>query len=56
VIDAEKSTIRGHLIFQHDYIEYQNATMDHGLEEKRRFRSRVHFVNVLSEFGILLGK
>ncbi|GEM_PF-6933139 len=53
IIQAEKLPIRIHLITKHDYTEYQETAKKYGLTSDIAFRSRLWFVDKLSEIGIV---
>ncbi len=54
-IFAEKSQIRGHLAFKHDYKQCQDAAVKHNLIPKLAFRGRGFFINLLCDYGIERG-
>lgn len=54
-IFAEKSQIRVHLAFKHDYKQCQEAAVKHNLIPQLAFRGRGFFINLLCDYGIDMG-
>ena len=54
-IFAEKSQIRTHLAFKHDYKQCQAAAVKHNLIPKLACRGRGFFINLLCDYGIVMG-
>ncbi len=54
-IFAEKSQIRAHIIFKHDYKQWQKSAFKHKLIPSMMYRSRGFFINLLCDFGITRG-
>jgi len=39
----------------HDYKEYQQSAFENKLTSSKLFRSRIFFVNILADYGKILG-
>jgi len=52
---ADTSQIKIHLISRHDYKEYQESAFENKLIPSKMFRSRVFFVNLLADYGKVMG-
>lgn len=52
---ADTSQIKIHLIYNHDYEEYQESAYENRLIPSKMFRSRIFFVNILADYGKVLG-
>jgi len=54
-IYADTAQIKIHLMRDHDYKEYQQAAYENKLIPSKMFRSRIFFVNLLCNYGIVRG-
>ena len=52
---ADTSQIKIHLISKHDYKEYQESAYENKLIPSKMFRSRVFFVDLLADYGKVMG-
>jgi len=52
---ADTSQVKTHLLFKHDYKEYQESAFEHRLIPSKMFRSRIFFVNLLADYGKVIG-
>ncbi|MCH8916075.1 MAG: hypothetical protein IIA82_09590 [Thaumarchaeota archaeon] len=54
-IFADVTQIKTHLMRDHDFKEYQQAAFENRLTPSKMFRSRIFFVNLLCNYGIVRG-
>ena len=52
---ADITQIKTHLMKDHDYKEYQQSAYENRLIPSKMFRSRIFFVNLLCDYGIVRG-
>jgi len=52
---ADISQIKMHLMKDHDYKEYQQSAFENKLTPSKMFRSRIFFVKLLCDYGIVRG-
>ena len=49
---ADITQIKTHLMRDHDFKEYQEASFENKLTSSKLFRSRIYFVNLLCNYGL----
>ena len=54
-IFADVTQIKTHLMRDHDFKEYQQAAFENRLTPSKMFRSRIFFVNLLCNYGLVRG-
>ena len=52
---ADITQIKTHLMKDHDYKEYQQSAYENRLIPSKMFRSRIFFVNLLCDYGLIRG-
>ena len=52
---ADITQIKTHLMKDHDYKEYQQSAYENRLTPSKMFRSRIFFVNLLCDYGLVRG-
>jgi len=54
-IFADTTQIKTHLMKDHDYKQYQQAAYENKLIPSKMFRSRIFFVKLLCDYGLVRG-